>query len=165
MIAVFFKAPRRNASTLSFRQKVEELDFLGTLVFLPSIICLLVGLQWEGTKYAWSSGRVIAILILAALFAASFVVIQIWKQDKATVPPQGWPTAILRLYWLASRGFATYNARWLLSCVFDQHVFRKLQIPRCPPEVFKDYIPPKAEGSQRAPWEFPIPAANKIDAY
>lgn len=88
MIAIFFKAPSREASTLSFRQKLDELDFLGTLVFLPSIVCLLLGLQWGGTRYAWSSGRVIALMILAALFAASFVVIQIWKQDKATVPPR-----------------------------------------------------------------------------
>ena len=74
------------ASRLSIRQKIDELDYLGTLVFLPSIICLLIGLQWGGTKYAWSSGRVIAMLILAALFAASFIAIQSWKQDKATAP-------------------------------------------------------------------------------
>lgn len=61
---------------------------MGTLVFLPSIVCLLLGLQWGGTRYPWSSGRVIALLTLAALFAAAFVAIQIWKQDKATVPPR-----------------------------------------------------------------------------
>ena len=27
----------------------------------------------------------------------------------------------------------------------------------CPPEVFKDYIPPKVDGSRRAPWEYSIP--------
>lgn len=105
MIAIFFKAPSREASTLSFRQKLDELDFLGTLVFLPSIVCLLIGLQWGATRYAWSSGRVIALLILAALFAASFVAIQIWKQDKATVPP--------RIFRQRSIAFGAWFSFWL----------------------------------------------------
>ena len=110
MIAIFFKAPRRKASTLSFRQKFHELDFLGTLVFLPSIVCLLVGLQWGGTKYAWSSGRVIAMLILAALFAASFVAIQFWKQDRATVPP--------RIIHQRSIAFGAWFSFWLGGAYF-----------------------------------------------
>ncbi|KAL9033153.1 MAG: hypothetical protein Q9180_006102, partial [Flavoplaca navasiana] len=42
----FFHAPQRESSTRSLWQKINELDLLGTFFFLPSIVCLFVGLQW-----------------------------------------------------------------------------------------------------------------------
>jgi hypothetical protein len=60
----------------------------GTACFLPAIVCLLLALQWGGSKYAWNSGRIIALLVLFVLLAAAFLAIQIWKQENATVPPR-----------------------------------------------------------------------------
>ncbi|KAI4246681.1 MAG: hypothetical protein LQ352_006328 [Teloschistes flavicans] len=86
IIAMFFKAPKREVSSLSLWQKVNELDTLGTLAFLPAIVCLLIGLQWGGTRYHWANARIVALLVLAGLLAITFVGIQIWKQEKATLP-------------------------------------------------------------------------------
>lgn len=64
------------------------MDLEGTVVFMVSVICLLLALQWGGTKYPWSSGRIIALLVIAILLGIVFVAIQIWKKERATVPPR-----------------------------------------------------------------------------
>ncbi|MCJ1423860.1 hypothetical protein MMC29_001745 [Sticta canariensis] len=49
---------------LSIREKVARLDIYGTFIFVPCIVCLLLALQWGGQQYAWSDGRIIALLTL-----------------------------------------------------------------------------------------------------
>ncbi len=58
------------------------------MFFLPSIVCLLLALQWGGSTYAWSNGRIIALLVLFGLLFIFFIGVQIWKQELATVPPR-----------------------------------------------------------------------------
>ena len=58
------------------------------LFFIPSIICLLLALQWGGTKYAWSSGRIIALFVVFGIFIIAFVADQIYMKENATVPPR-----------------------------------------------------------------------------
>jgi hypothetical protein len=58
------------------------------VVFVPAIVSLLLALQWGGSKYAWGSGRIIALLVIFGVFILVFIVIQIWKQDLGTVPPR-----------------------------------------------------------------------------
>lgn len=77
-------APRAPASPM---EKTKRLDPLGTLVFLPSMICLLLALQWGGTTYAWGSGRVVALLVVFAVLLSAFVVIQGRQKENATVAP------------------------------------------------------------------------------
>ncbi|KAB8301995.1 hypothetical protein EYC80_005448 [Monilinia laxa] len=61
VILIFFKAPDREAvAELPWSERVKEFDLLGTAFFIPAIICLLLALQWGGTKYPWSNGRIIA---------------------------------------------------------------------------------------------------------
>ena len=56
-IAFLFKSPKRkNETSIGFKERAKQFDPLGTLFFLPAIICLLLALQWGGQKYAWSSG-------------------------------------------------------------------------------------------------------------
>ncbi|MCJ1455034.1 hypothetical protein MMC28_005388 [Mycoblastus sanguinarius] len=107
----FFQAPKRGeVAQLSFRQKVDQLDIIGTLVFLPAVICLLLGLQWGGSKYAWSNAKVIVLLIFAGVLATAFVGIQIWKQEKATVPP--------RIIKQRSIAFGAWYSFWLGAVYF-----------------------------------------------
>jgi hypothetical protein len=88
-IIPFLQVPRRGAkSTLTFWQQAKKFDLEGTALFLPAIVCLLLALQWGGSKYEWKSGRIIALLVIAALLLIGFVVIQWYKQEDATVPPR-----------------------------------------------------------------------------
>lgn len=88
VIIFTFTPPEREAvAKMPWRERIKELDLLGTAVFIPGIICLLLALQWGGTKHPWSDGRIIALFVLFGIFIIAFVAIQIWKGDAATVPP------------------------------------------------------------------------------
>jgi hypothetical protein len=78
-------APAKVGTTL--KTQLAQLDPLGTLCFLPGIVCLLLTLQWGGSQYAWSNPRIIVLFILFAILIICFIGIQIWKGDQATVPP------------------------------------------------------------------------------
>ena len=71
---------------LTPKQKILQLDPLGTLFLLPCLICLLLALQWGGTSLAWSNGKIIALLVLFALLAISFITVQIFRQKTAQIP-------------------------------------------------------------------------------
>ncbi len=71
-----------------FMGKVKQLDPIGSLVFFPGIICLVLALQWGGTKYAWKDARIIMLLVICGVLCIAFIGIQIWKGDAGTVPPR-----------------------------------------------------------------------------
>lgn len=54
-------------------QKIMQFDPIGTLLFLPSVVCVLIALQWGGTRYAWSDGRIIALFVVFAVLMVAFI--------------------------------------------------------------------------------------------
>lgn len=56
---------------LTWWQAIKRFDPFGSAVLLPLIICLLLALQWGGTQYAWSSPRIIVVLVLFAALQLS----------------------------------------------------------------------------------------------
>ncbi|KAI0021659.1 putative efflux pump [Xylariomycetidae sp. FL0641] len=91
VIVLFFPDPRRPqqaAPAEPLRQRIRHFDPLGTLVFMPAVICLLLALQWGGTKYAWSSGRIVALFVVFGVLLLVFLLLQHLQQEDATVPPR-----------------------------------------------------------------------------
>ena len=68
--------------------RFAQFDPIGTVVFIPAIVCLLLALQWGGSKYAWSDGRIIGLFVVFAVLIITFIGVQIWKGEDATVPPR-----------------------------------------------------------------------------
>jgi hypothetical protein len=60
----------------------------GTMIFIPAVVCLLLALQWGGSKYEWSNGRIIALFVIFGVLIICFTALQIYKGEKATVPPR-----------------------------------------------------------------------------
>ena len=87
-IALLLRVPDRETTKLPLKQKLLQLDLLGTTAFLPGTICLLLALQWGGLTHPWADGRMIALLVLAGALLTAFTAIQILKPDTATVPPR-----------------------------------------------------------------------------
>ncbi|KAF8213602.1 major facilitator superfamily domain-containing protein [Mycena galopus ATCC 62051] len=92
-ITFFFKMPKSADHKapevpLSWMQRINQFDPLGTLIFIPAIVSLLLALQWGGSKYPWKDGRIIALFVVFGVLIPAFVGIQIWKQENATVPPR-----------------------------------------------------------------------------
>ncbi|KAF6802503.1 MFS aflatoxin efflux [Colletotrichum sojae] len=88
-IFLFFmlKAPKqqpREPATLL--QHILRLDPLGTFFFLPSIVSLLLALEWGGASYPWSDGRIVALLVVFAVAFCAFAAVQVFMPKTATVP-------------------------------------------------------------------------------
>ncbi|MCJ1299880.1 MFS sugar transporter [Hypocenomyce scalaris] len=89
VIALFFKSPqRKREEAIGFKARLKQFDPFGTMVFIPAIVCLLLALQWGGSKYPWKDGRIIALFVVFGILIMTFIGIQIWRQDAATVPPR-----------------------------------------------------------------------------
>jgi hypothetical protein len=88
-IFFFFKAPRKVKKTAgTFREQLQHFDLIGTLLFIPAVVCLLLALTWGGSKYAWGNGRIIALFVLFGVLIIGFIAVQFWKQEDATIPPR-----------------------------------------------------------------------------
>lgn len=90
----------------SVKDQIAQLDPIGTALFLPAIICLILALQWGGSTYAWGNARIIVLLVLFVALIAAFIAVQLWKKERATIPPR-----IIRQRSIAS-GF------WFIFCVY-----------------------------------------------
>ncbi|KAJ7755196.1 major facilitator superfamily domain-containing protein [Mycena metata] len=93
VMVLFFKTPpeigRRDHTSGSVTPRFRRLDPWGTAIFVPAVICVLLALQWGGTKYSWGSARIIALLVVFAVLISIFVGIQIMeREENATVSPR-----------------------------------------------------------------------------
>ncbi|KAL4982479.1 major facilitator superfamily domain-containing protein [Aspergillus falconensis] len=82
--------------TISWRQReavspfthFKRLDPLGMLFFIPAMACLMLALQWGGSKYAWGNGRIIVLLVVFSVLLVAYGAVQAWLPDTATIPPK-----------------------------------------------------------------------------
>ncbi|KAM0439913.1 hypothetical protein ACHAPT_001011 [Fusarium lateritium] len=87
VLFVFLHVPRvTNTETL--KRQFIRMDPIGTVLFLPGIVCLILALQWGGASYPWSDGRIIALFVVAGVLLLAFIGVQIWRQEDATTPPR-----------------------------------------------------------------------------
>ncbi|KAH7148207.1 major facilitator superfamily domain-containing protein [Dactylonectria macrodidyma] len=90
VIAFILKLPNQKLAKPAdgWMGKLKQLDPVGNLCFFPGVICLILALQWGGTKYLWSDRRIIALIVICIVMVILFIGIQIWKKDNAMVPPR-----------------------------------------------------------------------------
>lgn len=69
-----------------FKTIYTKLDLVGFVLFAPSIIMMLLALEWGGNAYAWSSATIIGLFCGAAANFAVFVAWEAYVGDKAMVP-------------------------------------------------------------------------------
>ena len=88
MLLIVLQLPSPPRPQQTWRQLLWGLDPVGQMLFLPSIICVLIALQWAGTVYAWSSPRIIVLMVFFAILFVAFIVNELWMGPKATIPPK-----------------------------------------------------------------------------
>ncbi|RMZ90186.1 hypothetical protein DV736_g2602, partial [Chaetothyriales sp. CBS 134916] len=109
LLLFFLHIPRENLQRKppTLKQVVTRFDFFGIFFLLPSIICLLLALQWGGLTYSWSNARVIALLVSSGILLIIFLIIQRWKGENATVPGHiFWNRSIVAGVWFSFFMFA-----------------------------------------------------------
>jgi MFS family permease len=85
-IIFFLHIDTTKSEKLTLVQEINRLDPIGTFFFIPSIVCLVLALQWGGTTYSWSAPKIIGLLVTFAVLFLAFWLVQILKPDTATVP-------------------------------------------------------------------------------
>ncbi|KAK6532572.1 hypothetical protein TWF281_006756 [Arthrobotrys megalospora] len=78
----------REAETLPIRDRIKQLDLIGAAIFIPTVVSLLLALQWGGTTYAWNNATIIGLFICFGGLVIIFVISQWWLGDAATLPPR-----------------------------------------------------------------------------
>ncbi|KAG8156728.1 hypothetical protein KVR01_013333 [Diaporthe batatas] len=132
LVVAFFFQPPKGASSSSGagaaanknktrREILNEFDPIGTIVFMPAIVCLLLALQWGGTTYAWGNGRIIALFVVFGVLISAFLFIQWRQQENATVPPR---VVKMRSVWsgalfAAATGAAFFSGIYFLPLWFQ----------------------------------------------
>ncbi|KYK54409.1 major facilitator superfamily transporter [Drechmeria coniospora] len=87
--AFFVKVrPSETVDARSWMRKALALDYLGMLLLVPSITCLILALQLGGTQYGWADGKTIGCFVVFAVLLVAFVTEQWWMDEKALVPPR-----------------------------------------------------------------------------
>lgn len=89
IIVFFFNPPAKTASPrLRIGRQLIKLDLEGTALFIPSILCLLLALQWGGSKWPWGNGPIIGLFVASGVLGLGFLAVQVVKGNKATLPPR-----------------------------------------------------------------------------
>lgn len=57
-------------------QLLEQMDFIGVVLFAAGCVCFLLGINWGGRQYAWSSAPVVSTIVIGAVL---LVVLGLWK--------------------------------------------------------------------------------------
>lgn len=90
LVLVFFllHIPDQPGTKTHIKDKLRQLNVLGILCLVPGIVCLCLALQWGGTTYTWSNGRIIVLFVVAFLLLIVFAFVQVWLPDQAILPPR-----------------------------------------------------------------------------
>lgn len=129
VIIFFFEAPSgatadpsdRPREDKTWREILNEFDPIGTALFMPAIICLLLALQWGGTTYAWSNWRIILCFVLFGVLILVFTFVQYRQQDNATIPPRvlGMRTVWAGAFFAFAAGASFFVAIYFLPIWFQ----------------------------------------------
>ncbi|KAH6895323.1 major facilitator superfamily domain-containing protein [Thelonectria olida] len=83
---LFQKSPQRPKESVPFMRHITRLDPLGTLFFVPAMVCFILALQWGGSEYRWNNWRIIVLFIVFGLCMIAFGAVQVLMPETATIP-------------------------------------------------------------------------------
>ncbi|KAL3473826.1 major facilitator superfamily domain-containing protein [Aspergillus californicus] len=85
-VLLFFKVPSPQDTLPGLMTQITRLDPLGVVVFIPSIVSLILALEWGGSTYAWSDPKIIGLLVTFAALFVIFVVLEAFNPTTAMIP-------------------------------------------------------------------------------
>lgn len=85
-MALVWHPPKQKREPVPIATHIKRLDPLGMSLLAPSVICLLLALEWGGSTYAWNNGRIIALFVVFGVLLLAFAAVQIKMPETATIP-------------------------------------------------------------------------------
>jgi EmrB/QacA subfamily drug resistance transporter len=87
VVCFLLRLEEQKPKLATWKETFKHLDPLGIALFLPSITCLLLALEWGAAEYSWSAPQMIALLVVFAVLFIAFVGWQYFtRHSTATVP-------------------------------------------------------------------------------
>ena len=88
LLAVFLflhiESPKREKLTVT--AQIKRLDPIGILFFCPSMVCLILALQWGGSTDPWSAPKIIGLLVTFSILFIAFVIVEVLTPETAMAP-------------------------------------------------------------------------------
>ncbi|KAJ3110573.1 hypothetical protein HDU96_006470 [Phlyctochytrium bullatum] len=81
---LFLKFP---AAEGKWREKLGRVDWLGSLLLMAGVSCLITPVQLGGSTWDWSAPQTIALLILSALLLIAFELVEVYVAKEPIIPP------------------------------------------------------------------------------
>lgn len=75
LVMVVFLLPLKKVDG-DIKSKLAKVDYLGILLVLAGTVLMLLGLNWGGQQYSWTSPRVLVTLILGAVLYITFAFVE-----------------------------------------------------------------------------------------
>lgn len=85
----FFHPPQNNkaaAQEKTILQRILQLDLIGCVLFVSSIVMFFLALQWGGGEYGWDSATIIGLFVGFVVSMLLFIGWQIRKGETALIP-------------------------------------------------------------------------------
>ena len=88
LIGILFllQNPEALRNNKTFVEKLNELDYIGPLIFIPATICLFLALELGGSTLSWDSPVILSLLCGSVLMFPVWLWTQFRLKDRATVP-------------------------------------------------------------------------------
>lgn len=84
IILMFFKPPKAaKPQEAPLKEKILQLDLVGSFLFMACMVCLLLALQWGGTTKPWSDSNVIGTLVGFGVILVAFIVNEYFMDERA----------------------------------------------------------------------------------
>ena len=84
LLFLHIKSPK--LEKLTVLAQIRRLDPIGIFFFVPSIVCLILALQWGGSTYPWSAPRIIGLFVGFAILFIIFVIVEVLTPETAMAP-------------------------------------------------------------------------------
>ncbi|KAJ0107033.1 hypothetical protein J7T55_006911 [Diaporthe amygdali] len=78
----------KNHLKMGLQDTIINFDLPGLILLLSSLVCFFLALQWGGVSRAWSSGTIVALLVLWVVLTAAWLSIEWFQGEKALVAPR-----------------------------------------------------------------------------
>ncbi|CEQ40431.1 SPOSA6832_02056, partial [Sporobolomyces salmonicolor] len=85
VIIFFFCNPPRIPQTLSVRERLVRMDWVGAFLLLGATVCLLLALQEGGITTPWRSSKIIGLLVGFCVIFLAFLALQAYLGEKSSI--------------------------------------------------------------------------------
>jgi MFS family permease len=87
LTAIFYHPPPRvNSQGMSRKEILAQIDYIGGFLSVSGMLLFMMGMQWGGYQYPWSSAHVLAPLILGVVLMIAFVFWEIYGAKHPMFP-------------------------------------------------------------------------------